>query len=155
MAKRRSRGAREIIEADLNIMPLMNLFVVLIPMLLLSAVFVELSVLELNLPTGDESAEKPKRGLELMVEIGPEHYVVKGRRLKTQRIPRDTEDATALNDALASIAQAHPDNQDLTILSRENTPYQDIITVMDASHEAGVPGISLGQSSIDTDRVAR
>ncbi len=52
MNARRSLGRsfRELVEKDLDIMPLMNLFVALIPMLLISAVFLNVTVIEMDAP---------------------------------------------------------------------------------------------------------
>jgi len=153
MGRARRRGYKQLIEADLNIMPLMNLFVVLIPMLLLSAVFVELSVIDLHLPTDSTATEPENKPLRLAVLIGPDAYTVSARGWKTRTLPREDQDA--LGAVLAEIATRHPENTELAILSPSNTAYQDIITVMDLSRDAGIPGISLGDADADPDRVAR
>ncbi len=132
------------VEADLDIMPLMNLFVVLIPMLLLSAVFIELSSIEMNLPSPDATASTPKQRLELAVTIADEAYVVEGRGLRRQKIERDADAAyDELQDTLETIASGHPDNKEIVIVSPGDTEYQELITVMDISREAGMPAISL------------
>ena len=61
MIRKRQRSLGEHVEGDLEILPLMNLFVVLIPMLLISAVFVHLTVIRMNLPSDDASATPPQR----------------------------------------------------------------------------------------------
>ena len=83
------RSLGEYVEGDLEILPLMNLFVVLIPMLLISAVFVHMSVIRMNLPS-DEAAEAAaeRERLGLSVEIQEEVWVVKGRRLEARTIDR-------------------------------------------------------------------
>lgn len=153
MNRKHRRTYKELIEADLNIMPLMNLFVVLIPMLLLSAVFVELSVIDLQLPSDQAESTPPKQSLRLSVEIRSDAYTVSARGWKTRTIPRGEE--PALGELLATIAAKNPDNKELAILSPDRTPYQDIIAVMDLSRDAGIPGISLGDADPDPDRVAR
>ena len=65
----RRRGYRQLVEADLDIMPLMNLFVVLIPMLLLSAVFVEINAIEMDLPGDGATAETARESLELTIRL--------------------------------------------------------------------------------------
>ena len=57
MRRSTRRGYRQVIESDLEIMPLMNLFVALIPMLLISAVFLNVTVIDMKLPTDTDAAE--------------------------------------------------------------------------------------------------
>jgi len=45
------RSFRHEVNCDLELRPLMNVFIVLIPMLLMSAVFIEIRVIEMALPT--------------------------------------------------------------------------------------------------------
>ncbi len=145
MVRRRRKRFNEHVEQDLEILPLMNLFVVLIPMLLLSAVFLEITVIRMNLPSDDDSTDPSKReALALSVSILPEQWVVKGRALETLTIDRADVDAEAsLGAALASIAVNHPDDHDVVIRSQDTTAYEAIVAVMDASREAGLENISL------------
>jgi biopolymer transport protein ExbD len=149
MARRRRRSYREFIEADLDIMPLMNLFVVLIPMLLLSAVFVELSVLDMKLPSKDDNAEDDdKNVLSLSVTIEKERYVIAGRKLRASSIDRNQEGADdRLFTALAEIREGQSAQPGLTIVSPADARYQDIITVMDIGQEAGLGAVSLAGAS--------
>ena len=144
MARRR-RGYRQLVETDIDIMPLMNLFVVLIPMLLLSAVFVEISTIDMDLPSADsEVSDAPRESLELAVRVEEERYVVEGKRMKRQVIDRGSEDADArLAEVLASIHERNPKENDLRVVSERATRYQEIITVMDISRDAGLGAVSL------------
>lgn len=145
MVRRRRKRFNEHVEQDLEVLPLMNLFVVLIPMLLLSAVFLEITVIRMNLPSDDDSTDPSKReALALSVSILPGQWVVKGRALETLTIDRADVDAEAsLGAALASIAVDHPDDHDVVIRSQDTTAYEAIVAVMDASREAGLENISL------------
>jgi biopolymer transport protein ExbD len=143
----RKFGRREIIEADLDLLPLMNLFISIIPMLLLSAVFVHLAAIELTLPPTVDSAlsGEEKESLALAVTIRDRQYVVEGRGLPTQVIPREDGELAAgrLAEALAAISEQHPDNEDVMIISQSDTRYDDIVRVMDVSRDAGLPTVSL------------
>lgn len=150
MPRHRRHSSRELIAADLDIMPLMNLFVVLIPMLLLSAVFVELSVLDMHLPSADDNVNPNDEDLSLSVRIEDDRYVVEGRQLKTRSIARGGEDAEdRLRATLADIRSQRSKEPSLTILSESETHYQDIITVMDIGREAGLGAVSLMGAEFD------
>jgi biopolymer transport protein ExbD len=140
------RGYRRIVESDLEIMPLMNLFVALIPMLLISAVFLNVTVIDMKAPPDAVEADggDRKESLALAVTIKDDYYVVEGRRIEKRVIPRADEDAEdRLADALADVVTRHPDNRDVMIVSQPHTLYADIIAVMDVSRESGLPSVAL------------
>lgn len=141
----RRRGYREMVEGDLEIMPLMNLFVALIPMLLISAVFLNVTVIDMHLPTDASAAQlRAKQALQLSVAIHDGSFVVEGRNLKRRVVDRDLEDPDAeLALVLQTIKTEHPENQDIMIISEPQTLYDVIIQVMDISREAGLSGVSL------------
>ena len=147
MRRSTRRGYREILEGDLEIMPLMNLFVALIPMLLISAVFLNVTVIDMKLPTDASAAEASvdtKKALQLAVTIRDEHYVVEGRSMRTQAVSRDDEDAEdQLTVILDAIKAKHPDNEDIIIISEPTTRYEDIIGVMDICRDSGMGAVSL------------
>lgn len=149
--RRGGRSFRSLIEADIEILPLMNLFIVLIPMLLLSAVFIEVSTVDMRLP-GEANAdepERPKNPLNLSVLIAHDVYVVEGNHITTTRIERSDEGAdVALGEAIARIARAHPAEKNVRILSTPTTRYGDIIAVMDISREAGLPNAGLAGADL-------
>ena len=59
-ARANTRSFRAHVEDDLEIMPLMNLFVALIPMLLISAVFLNVTVIDMKAPPpGETVAQDP------------------------------------------------------------------------------------------------
>jgi biopolymer transport protein ExbD len=139
------RKYREIIENDLEIMPLMNLFVAMIPMLLISAVFLNVTVIDLKAaPDGEDAAKNKTEPLNLAVTIRDNYFVVEGRRIKKQVFDRSDEEAEIkLGEALSGIVSKFPDNREIMIISQPHTSYGDIIAVMDISREAGLPSASL------------
>jgi biopolymer transport protein ExbD len=142
------------VASELNVMPLMNLFIVLIPLLLLSAVFIEVSVIEMNQSASDEPFEEPEeKPLALAIHISDVAYVVTGNGIPTRTVPRRSEKAGnpdgdrfargRLTTALREVRAAHPDNQNVQIVAEETTRYEEIITVMDISRAAGLYQVGL------------
>src|SRR6056297_1675167 len=112
----RRRGYRQLVEGDLDIMPLMNLFVVLIPMLLLSAVFVEINAIDMHLPPSGAERSRERESLDLAIRLEPQHYVVEGRHLKARSVERRAPQAeTELRALLRSIRDANPDERSVRI----------------------------------------
>ena len=54
-----ARRLSQSLEMDLDIRPVMNLMVVLIPLLLAGTVLVELSIIEINLPPAQSGGRRP------------------------------------------------------------------------------------------------
>lgn len=134
MSKLSNRRKRQHEQAELNITTFLNLMVVLIPFLLVTAVFSRITILELDLPVaaGGAAADKPAVTIEVMVrknrlEVGD------GRRVIT-RIPKegDKYDLRKLSESLLAIKKNHGDKEDATILVEQDIEYEDVIHVMDA-----------------------
>jgi biopolymer transport protein ExbD len=145
MRKTGRKNRRKMSEAELDLLPMMNVFIVLIPMLLTSAVFLKVTVIDTNVPSATGSAPAdPGVNLSLAVTIKDDYFVVEGKGIDTRVISRKDADAgTKLAAALADVELAHPDNQDVIIISEPKTRYQDIVAVMDVARSAGLPSASL------------
>ncbi|HEX6999204.1 MAG TPA: biopolymer transporter ExbD [Gammaproteobacteria bacterium] len=120
---------------ELNITAFMNLMVVLVPFLLITAVFSRLAVLELNLPAAQAEAppeQPPEFALEITVrESGIE---VGDRTAGTlKRIERTGDDyhLDELGEYLLRVKRQFPDKVDATVLLEPDIPYQLLVSVMD------------------------
>jgi biopolymer transport protein ExbD len=142
MARRRHHYNRFAKEApELNITSFLNLMVVLVPFLLITAVFSRITILELNLPTGagDASkADKPKLTIEVIVrdkglEIGNGKTII-------ARFPKVDEeyDVRTLSEYLIEIKSKNMDKKDATVLMEPEIEYASLVTIMDAVRIAEV-----------------
>jgi len=132
-------------EGELDLLPMMNVFIVLIPMLLTSAVFLKVAVIDPNVPSATGTAPADAgASLSLAITIKDDYFVVEGKGIASRVIARADADASArLAAALADVELSHPDNQDVIIISQPKTRYQDIIAVMDVARASGLPSASL------------
>ena len=157
----RSRFRHHHREAELNITAFLNLMVILIPFLLITAAFSRFSIIELYLPPASEGAMQEIKELQLEVIIRPQSLEVADRRGGLiRRIPNNAEgyDLEALNDLLVQIKVRFHDKRNVFILSEPETNYETMVQVMDAVRmtenvEAGsvvqyelFPEISLGDA---------
>ncbi len=125
---------------ELNITTFLNLMVVLVPFLLITAVFSRITIMELNLPTGAgaNSADKPKLAIEVVVrEKGLE---ISNGKVVIARFPKvdDEYDLKTLSEYLLKIKAEYIDKNDATVLMEPNIEYHSLITVMDAVRVAEV-----------------
>ncbi len=135
---------------ELNITTFLNLMVVLVPFLLITAVFSRITILELSLPTGAGSNDnKPQMSIEVIVrqkgmEIGNGKQVLaRFPLLKEEDVEHVVDedgstdisklyDIGLLSKYLLKIKAKYPDKTDAIVLMESNIEYRVLIRVMDA-----------------------
>jgi biopolymer transport protein ExbD len=131
----RARRERHKEQTELNITAFMNLMVILVPFLLITAVFSRLAVLELNLPSGDAAlAEEQEPEFQLEVTIREDAIEVGDRNAGTlSRIANglDGYDLDELSSYLQRVKQQFPDKANATILLEQDISYDVLVQVMD------------------------
>ena len=127
-------------EVELNITAFLNLMVVLIPFLLINAVFAQVSILQLDLPavndssTPSEDDEKDKLVLEVLI-YGNRYEVVDRNTsavLKIVKNDGEKPNSTGLHDYLVKVKEKFPQETAITLLCEDDTPYEVMIQTMDA-----------------------
>lgn len=132
---RNRRPRRHIEAAELNITAFMNLMVILVPFLLITAVFSRLAILELNLPgSSSEPAEEPQQTLTLEITVRSDMIEIGDRNQGLlSRIPNTDEgyDLDAMAEKLTQIKARFPDKLDATLLFEPDISYDVLVQVMD------------------------
>jgi biopolymer transport protein ExbD len=137
---RRHRRINTQQEAELDITSFMNLMIVLVPVLLLSLVFSQVRILNLQLPLSVEAEnqqqEQPPKVLELV--ITDEALILNypsGILLK--KFPKQEQGynfallSTYLQDLKLAFQQQKIDKKDILILPSPEVDYQTLVTTMD------------------------
>ncbi|VAW93534.1 Biopolymer transport protein ExbD/TolR [hydrothermal vent metagenome] len=138
----RVRRARRSVP-ELDITAFMNLMVVLVPFLLLSAVFSNLAILELNLPPDSQQADnnKQKKERNFEVIVRKDSLVVAdtlGGVIKRIPLKDGKQDFKALSDLLIAIKLKYPKKENISLLLEAETPYDTLIQLMDTVREVKV-----------------
>ena len=127
----------------LEITAFINLIVVLVPFLLSTAVFTRLAVMDLKLPA-QQSAVEQLKGNELQLEVVVRRDAIEvGDRIGglIERIPRPAvaeanaakrPDFQKLAALMLNIKKRFPDKTEASVLAEPDTPYDDLVQVMDA-----------------------
>ena len=136
MIRRRRVGRRRDDDpTELNITAFMNLMVILVPFLLITAVFSRLAILELNLPgSSTESADRQDQTFQLEVIVRINKIEVGDRNqglLGTYPNGANGYDYDALSGKLSALKRAYPSKTDAAILLESDIPYDTLIQVMD------------------------
>jgi biopolymer transport protein ExbD len=120
---------------DLNIVPMIDMMVILVFFLIFTAVFSKTNILQLNLPSASTAAppDLPKT-LKLEVIIRPDDLVVNDRNsgpLKTFANTPTGPDLDDLSTFMRQVKSQFPDMTDATILSSPAISYDTLVQVMD------------------------
>ena len=133
---------------ELNITAFMNLMVILVPFLLITAVFSRMTVLELNLPPLNAKVkEQEKVKLQLELVLRDKVFDIQDTNLGViKRFDRDGGDPQwdLFKKILVEIKTRFPDEDSITLLLEPEIEYKTLIKVMDHVRSADVlQGLSL------------
>jgi biopolymer transport protein ExbD len=141
--------------AELLLVPMIDIFTVLVTFLLMTAVFSRTVILQLNLPPPNTTWKEPPPGLQLEVMVRKDLLQVADRNtgpLATLPNTATGYDYDALTEYLKRVKAKFPDKTDASILLEQDTPYDTLVQVMDRVRvfEAG-QGMSTVQAELFPD----
>lgn len=139
-------GLQRLHEAEeLNITAFMNLMVILVPFLLITAVFSRMTVLELNLPAQNaRQAEQEQIKLQLELVIRKNSFDIQDNNLGLiKRFHREHAETRwdQFSDLLVEIKSRFPDEKSITLLLEPGIKYSTLIKVMDHVRSAEVVNV--------------
>jgi biopolymer transport protein ExbD len=120
---------------DLNIVPMLDVMVILAFFLIFTAVFSRTSILEVHLPGPGAQAAPAVPSLELEVIVRQGGLEVADRNMGVlQAVPATAtgQDVVRLSAYLAGVKDRFPDKTSATLLVAEDVDYDTIVQVMDA-----------------------
>lgn len=140
-------GKNRIHEAEeLNITAFMNLMVILVPFLLITAVFSRMTVLELNLPALNAKQVKQEEiKLQLELVLREESFDIQDANIGIiKRFPRSKDETRwdLFTNILVEIKSRFPAEQNITLLLEPGINYKTLIQVMDRVRSADVVNIA-------------
>jgi biopolymer transport protein ExbD len=141
--------------AELLLVPMIDIFTVLVTFLLMTAVFSRTVILQLNLPPPNTTWKEPPPGLQLEVMVRKNLLQVADRNtgpLATIPNTAGGYDYEGLTEYLKRVKAKFPDKTDASILLESDTPYDTVVQVMDRVRvfEAG-QGMSTVQAELFPD----
>jgi biopolymer transport protein ExbD len=140
-------------EPDLDMTTFLNLMVVLVPFLLITAVFSRITIIELSLPSaaGGPAAVKPSFRVEVVVrDAGLEITNGSSVIASLPKAADEDYDLERLGEMMISLKRDHPSKTDASVLLEPEIEYDHLIQVMDVVRSAPKPDAEEG----DTTRVA-
>ncbi len=136
---------------DLNLTAVMNIFLILIPFLLLTATFVRIAVLELWLPSRERyesqsmQSQPDASSILNILKIQENGFELKSPNMDFEPLARTQQGYPwqQLRSQLEQVKEKYPDVDDIIIAPDNSIRYDTIISVMDQCRESGFPNISV------------
>src|SRR5580692_4309412 len=131
-AKKLARRYRR--PAELLLLPMIDIFTVLVTFLLMTAVFSRTVVLQLDLPTA--STQMPELPKDLQLEVLVRHDLLEVADRNTwplKDLPNTPQgyDFDGLTEFLKMVKAKFPQKTDASVLLEKDTPYDILVQVMD------------------------
>lgn len=142
MARRHHYRRRVSEPADLDMTTFLNLMVVLVPFLLITAVFSRITIIELSLPTSQGASAPVEASYRIEVIVRATGLELTDGKMVLARMPMvDGEyDLASLAEHVLSLKRDHPDSDDASVLLEPDIEYDHLIQVMDVLRSADLPG---------------
>lgn len=142
MIRNRRSRRRQREPADLSITAFMNLMVILVPFLLITAVFTRMAVLEISVPSASEQPQEQDDQLHLEVVVHDNALVVGDSRRIIAVVERTDSGAynyERLSAIMQRIKKANPEARRARVLLEADTKYEVLVHVMDTVRMAERP----------------
>ena len=135
--KRRTKDAAH----EIDVTTFLNLMVVLVPFLLITAVFSRLTIVELNLPSNAGGQASNTEGFQPEVIVREAGIEITNGKFVIASIPNKEEafDLETLSDHMIELKQTYPEQDSASVLMEAQIPYDFLIQVMDTVRSVKVP----------------
>ena len=141
MARRHHYRLRNKQPMELEVTTFLNLMVVLVPFLLITAVFSRITIVELTLPssTGGAASDTPAFRVEVIVR--DQGLEISNGTAVIAAIPNveDEYDFSTLSEYMLSLKRDNPDLEAASVLLEPEIEYDYLIQAMDVTRSAELP----------------
>jgi biopolymer transport protein ExbD len=146
---RKKKSLHDLVELDIT--AFLNLMVVLIPFLLITAVFSKMSILELYLPALDVKVKQDEQvKLQLQILVRPTSLNIQDVNLglikSVEYDPAGNTDWSLFTKVLVEIKSRFPEEQNISLLLDKNVKYKTVIELMDHVKSAEVLQVATAET---------
>jgi biopolymer transport protein TolR len=141
-----NKGGKKSLNADLNLVPYIDLLTCMVAFLLITAVWSQLARLEAHQKGQGQAGEEtpPEKVVKLVVVVNGEGFnLVAGD--DQQPIPKrgDQYDFEKLGNELKKFKDTHADKTDIQVASEDTIKFETLVKTMDIALTSRFPDISL------------
>lgn len=133
MARRHHYKRRSKETYDIDVTTFLNLMVVLLPFLLITAVFSRMTIVELNLPSSSGGPSSHEDNFRIEVIVREEGIEISNGTSVIASVPKkdDEFDLETLSDFMVELKRDYPNQDAVSVLMEPRIPYDYLIRVMD------------------------
>ena len=126
---------------EIDVTTFLNLMVVLVPFLLITAVFSRLTIVELNLPSAAGGPASNENNFRVEVIVREQGMEISNGSATIASIPKkeDEYDLESLSELVVELKRQYPDHEEASVLMEAHIPYDYLIQVMDIVRAVEVP----------------
>jgi len=140
------KSGKKPLNAELNLVPYIDLLTCMVAFLLITAVWSQLARLNVHQKGQGQAGEDtpPEKVFKLIVLVNGEGFNLVADQ-DQQPIPKKGEsyDFEKLSDELKKIKDSHPDKTDIQVASEDTIKFETLVRTMDAAMTARFPDVSL------------
>ncbi|MBF0431176.1 MAG: biopolymer transporter ExbD [Fibrobacteria bacterium] len=134
---------------DLDVTPIMNMFVILIPFLVSMAVFAHYSVLEFSLPPnagiGNGGPKKAELKLTVVMRSAGFDLTVGDSLMNTVQMDINSHDYSQLEEALEEVKERLTRKDEVVVAVNDGIKFDKVVQVMDACRNSGYAKVALAE----------
>ena len=145
-----SKGGKKALDAQINLVPFIDLMAVTISFLIMTAVWTQIGRLQVSNsggPASDEKEEEKKTvPVTLLITDKELKLTVGGSVYDPMPFVRDAKgrlDLMKLKDKLKEVRTNLPDQQNITLQTEDAVKYDDLVHIIDEVIGAGLPSIQV------------
>ena len=126
---------------EIDVTTFLNLMVVLVPFLLITAVFSRLTIVELNLPSGSGGASEEQDNFRVEVIVREAGIEIGNGTAVIAAIPKvaGEYDFDSLSDLMVELKRERPEHEEASVLMESHIPYDYLIRTMDTVRSVELP----------------
>ncbi|MGA1825817.1 MAG: ExbD/TolR family protein [bacterium] len=142
---REKKESRAKANANLCLTSALNLFIILIPFLLITAVFVNTSVIDMRLPTSkaETSDDTKKNDMLILAILGDGFYIILSDNLISYIPKKEKYDYEQLTHDITKVKEKFPAKNDVVIKADDKIIYDYLVRAMDICRSCGLTTINL------------
>ena len=135
---------------EIDVTTFLNLMVVLVPFLLITAVFSRLTIVELNLPSGAGGSGEDQDPFRVEVIVRDAGIEIGNGTTIIAAIPKEggEYDFNSLSDFMVELKRERPEHEEASVLMESHIPYDYLIRTMDTVRSVELPAETGGESEL-------
>ena len=142
MARRHHYRRRMNEPAELDMTTFLNLMVVLVPFLLITAVFSRITIVELSLPSSASAPAPTAPAFRVEVIVRESGLEITNGQVVIAAMPKtqaEDYDLAQLGEYLVTLKREYPDKEEASVLLEPDIAYDHLIRVMDVVRSVELP----------------